>query len=67
MPIITMILSLDGRKLILEIQGIFAFSTPQLDPIPGHTDMQENAWARLRDSRPGECLIHATSHIFLHF
>ena len=24
------------------------------------TDMQENMWARLRDSRPGGCLIHAT-------
>ena len=24
------------------------------------TDMQENMWARLRDSRPGACLIHAT-------
>ena len=22
--------------------------------------MQENMWARLRDSRPGACLIHAT-------
>ena len=25
-----------------------------------NTDMQENMWARLRDSRPGACLIHAT-------
>ena len=24
------------------------------------TDMHENMWARLRDSRPGACLIHAT-------
>ena len=24
------------------------------------TDMQDNMWARLRDSRPGACLIHAT-------
>ena len=32
-------------------------------PQPGQdtcTDMQENMWARLRDSRPGACLIHAT-------
>ena len=25
-----------------------------------YTDMQENTWARLRDSRPGACLVHAT-------
>ena len=32
------------------------------------TDMQENMWARLRDSRPGACLIHASSpRIFLCF
>ena len=24
------------------------------------TDMQEDTWARLRDSRPGMCAIHAT-------
>ena len=28
--------------------------------IQNNTDMQENMWARLRDSRPGACLTHAT-------
>ena len=30
------------------------------DIFPIHTDMQENMWARLRDSRPGARAIHAT-------
>ena len=34
-----------------------------------YTYMQENIWARLHDSRPGMCAVHATlpTYFFLHF
>ena len=35
-------------------------ASPEIRCIKICTDMQEKMWARLRDSRPGACLIHAT-------
>ena len=46
-------LSISNYILHLSTRDMFWYPCSEI-----YTDMQENMWARLRDSRPGACLIH---------
>ena len=51
----------DTFGIELDLDLVFAMKVSKINMIYSDiTDMKENMWARLHDSGPGACLIHAT-------